>query len=164
MQKLLSKLLPTAFACLLLAACAQTYPRPDDLPSAQSGHLEGQMVVLKVSFEASEDTSFQCASQLVAEQASVSALENVVRTDRPEANRAVSFSKILKFKGEQLDALFIALSRCQVADQTGVRWSTLRWTTERVGALVVPLLAPPRILSESVVLPPNGPDYLIIQP
>ena len=122
------------------------------------------MVVLKVSFEASEDTSFQCASQLVAEQASVSALENVVRTDRPEANRAVSFSKTLKFKGEQLEALFIALSRCQVADQTGVRWSTLRWTTERVGALVVPLLAPPRILTESVVLPPNGPDYLIIQP
>ena len=161
MQKLPTKLLITAFAGLLLTACAQTHPRSDTLPSSVSGHLEGQQVLLKVSFEASEDVSFQCASKLVAEQASVSGLENVVRTDRPEANRAVSFSKTLAFKGEQLDALFIALSRCQIADQTGVRWATLRWSTEKASAPALALLAPPPSAASSAAaaMPvPNAPD------
>ena len=143
MQKLPTKLLIGAFAGLLLSACAQNFPRNDELPSAVSGHLEGQRVLLKVSFEASADVSFQCASKLVLQQAGPSAFDEVVRTDRPEANRAISFSKTLVFKGEQLDTLFIALSQCRVADQTGVRWSTLRWSTEKVPALVRPLLAPP---------------------
>ncbi|OYU30625.1 MAG: hypothetical protein CFE39_12585 [Comamonadaceae bacterium PBBC2] len=143
MQKLPTKLLMSVCAGLLLSACAQKFPANDELPSSVSGHLEGQQVLLKVSFEASEDSSFQCASKLVAEQASVSALENVVRTDRPEANRAVSFSKTLKFKGEELDTLFIALSQCRFADQTGVRWSTLRWSNEKLPPMVRPLLAPP---------------------
>ena len=55
----------------------------------------------------------------------------------------VSFSKTLKFKGEQLDTLFIALMPCRFADQTDVRWSTLRRATEKVRTLTVPLLAPP---------------------
>lgn len=143
MQKLPTKLLISAFAGLLLTACAQNFPKRDELPSALSGHLAGQQVLLKVSFEASEDTSFQCASKIVLQQAGPSALEEVVRTDRPEANRAVSFSKKLIFQGDQLDALFIALSQCRFADQTGVRWSTLRWTTEPVPLSVLPLLAPP---------------------
>ena len=103
MQKLPTKLLIGTFAGLLLTACAQNFPRRDELPSAVFGHLEGQQVLLKVSFEASEDTSFQCASKLVLEQANPSALDEVVRTDRPEANRAVSFSKKLVFQGDQLD-------------------------------------------------------------
>ena len=142
MQKLPTKLLMSVCAGLLLSACAQKFPATDELPSSVSGHLEGQQVLLKVSFEASEDSSFQCASKLVTEQASVSGLEDVVRTDRPEANRSVSFSKTLKFKGEELDTLFIALSRCRFADQTGVRWSTLRWSNEKLPPIVRPILAP----------------------
>ena len=53
------------------------------------------------------------------------------------------FRKTLKFKGEQLDTFFIALMQCWFADQTDVRWSTLRRATEKVRALAVPLLAPP---------------------
>lgn len=161
MQKLPTKLLMSACAGLLLSACAQKFPATDELPSSVSGHLESQQVLLKVSFEASEDTSFQCASKLVAEQAGPSALEEVVRTDRPQANRAVSFSKTLKFKGEELDALFIALSQCRFSDQTGVRWSTLRWSTEKVRPLVLPLLAspPPAASSAPGAMPvPNASD------
>ena len=132
MQKILTKLLTAAALGLLLVACAQTYPLRPDLPSARWTALEGKKVLFKVSMESSEDGSHDCAGKLVAQWAKDQDLQDVVRTDRPLANRSLTFSNTSTFKGAQLDAMVQALARCQVPDATGVRWSTLRWTVEAV--------------------------------
>ena len=130
-----TRLLKTASIAALglaLSACANNFPRYSELPSYGRGGMEGQMVLLKVSFEASEDASHACASELIARQAPRFGFDNVVRTDRPLASRSVSFSKTLVFRAEHLDPLFVALSHCRQADGTGVRWATLRWTVDKV--------------------------------